>query len=350
MNFLLKGNALLLAAGLLFGCTAKVQESGDTPAEFVTPPVSDTASTGTTLPAPAPVASLDTAAYNRLQLYLANGDSSGRWPVKHEYPRPGAVLPFKRVVSYYGNLYSKQMGILGELPKKEMLKKLQGEIAKWTKADSVTPAIPALHYIAVTAQVEPGKAGKYRLRMPFHQIDTVIKWAQEIDALVFVDIQVGTGSIQEEVVQFEKYLSMPQVHLGIDPEFSMKTGARPGTQIGSYDAADINYVTEYLAGLVKKHNLPPKMLVIHRFTRPMVTNYKAIKLRPEVQIVMDMDGWGPPAKKTSTYKSFIYPEPVQYTGFKMFYKNDVAKVGMKEEMQPEALLKLKPRPIYIQYQ
>jgi hypothetical protein len=143
---------------------------------------------------------------------------------------------------------------------------------------------------------------------------------------------------------------MPQVHLGIDPEFSMKTGARPGTQIGSYDAADINYVTEYLAGLVKKHNLPPKMLVIHRFTRPMVTNYKSIKLRPEVQIVMDMDGWGPPAKKISTYKSFIYPEPVQYTGFKMFYKNDVAKVGMKEEMQPEALLKLKPRPIYIQYQ
>jgi hypothetical protein len=82
----------------------------------------------------------------------------------------------------------------------------------------------------------------------------------------------------------------------------------------------------------------------------MVTNYKQIKLRPEVQIIMDMDGWGPPAKKVGTYKSFIYPEPVQFTGFKIFYKNDTERVGMKQEMQPEDLLKLKPRPMYIQYQ
>ena len=29
----------------------------------------------------------------------------------------------------------------------------------------------------------------------------------------------------------------------------------------------------------------------------MVTNYKEIKPLPEVQIVMDMDGWGEKAKK-----------------------------------------------------
>jgi hypothetical protein len=109
---------------------------------------------------------------------MVNGDTTGRWPVKHEYPLPGAVLPFKRVVSYYGNLYSKQMGILGELPKREMLKKLQYETDRWAKADPTTPAVPALHYIAVTAQLLPGKGGKYRLRMPFHQIDTVINWAR----------------------------------------------------------------------------------------------------------------------------------------------------------------------------
>ncbi len=59
-------------------------------------------------------------------------------------------------------------------------------------------------------------------------------------------------------------------------------------------AADINYVTEQLARIVRENKLPPKVLVIHRFTRNMVQGCKDIKLRPEVQIVMDMDGWGAP--------------------------------------------------------
>jgi hypothetical protein len=242
------------------------------------------------------------------------------------------------------------MGILGELPKDSMFRRLKSEVDKWTKADSLMPSIPALHYIAVTAQNLPGSGGKYRLRMPFHQIDTVIKWAKEINALTFIDIQVGLSSVQAEVPEFEKYLAMPDVHFGIDPEFSMKTGAKPGSVIGSFDAADINFVTEYLAGIVKKYNIPPKILVIHRFTQGMVTNYKQIKLRPEVQIVMDMDGWGEAARKVNTYKQFIYPEPVEYTGFKIFYRNDTERVGAKVVMQPEELLKLTPRPVYIQYQ
>src|SRR5688572_15634725 len=67
---------------------------------------------------------LDTALYNQRLNRITNGDSSGKWPVKSEYPLAGAILPFKRIVAFYGNLYSKQMGILGELPRKQMLGKL----------------------------------------------------------------------------------------------------------------------------------------------------------------------------------------------------------------------------------
>ena len=91
---------------------------------------------------------------------------------------------------------------------------------------------------------------------------------------------------------------MPQVHFGMDPEFSMKDGSHPGKKIGTYDADDVNYVSGYLADVVKKYNLPPKILIVHRFTKKMVTNYQNIKLRQEVQIVMDMDGLGDPGLKT----------------------------------------------------
>jgi hypothetical protein len=292
---------------------------------------------------------LDTALYDAKVRWITNGDSTGKWPVKSDYPRAGAILPFKRILAYYGNLYSTKMGVLGEYPEQEMLAKLKAEMKRWQAADTTVEVIPALHYIAVTAQGSPGAGGKYRLRMPFKEIDKVLAMAEKINALVFIDIQVGLGTVQDEVPQFEKYFKMPNVHFGIDPEFSMKTGAKPGSVIGTFDAADINYVTNYLAKIVKDNNLPPKILVVHRFTQGMVTNYKNIKLNPEVQIVMDMDGWGAQARKISTYKSFIHREPVQFTGFKLFYKNDFRETGSRI-MTPEEVLKLKPQPVYIQYQ
>lgn len=293
---------------------------------------------------------VDTAAYNAKLKYLANGDTSGYWPVKKQpYPLAGAILPFKRVVAYYGNLYSKRMGILGELPPKEMIAKLNQEVKHWEKADPKTPVQPALHYIAVVAQGDGGKDGKFRARMPFKQIDSVLKIAEKAKAIVFLDIQVALSNIHSELPLLEPYLKMPNVHLGIDPEFSMKDGSKPGKRIGTYDAADINYTSEYLAKLVRQYNLPPKILTVHRFTKKMVTNTPNIKLRPEVQIVMHMDGWGEPELKRGTYRHFIFPEPVQFTGFKLFYKNDIKKAPNKM-MTPEDLMRLKPLPSYIQYQ
>lgn len=271
------------------------------------------------------------------------------WPVKTVYPNAGAILPFKRIIAYYGNLYSTKMGILGEYPEAEMTAKLKAEVKKWTEADPGTPAIPALHYIAVVAQVAAGDDGKYRARMPNTEIDKVLKMAEKINALVFLDLQVGFSTLQSEIPVFEKYFKMPNVHLGVDPEFSMKNGIRPGKVVGTFDATDINYAANYLAKLVKENNLPPKILIVHRYTQKMLTNYNLIKPLPEVQIVVHMDGWGGVAKKLGTYRNFIYPEPVQFTGFKIFYKNDILTPG-SSLMTPSDVLKLNPKPIYIQYQ
>ena len=271
------------------------------------------------------------------------------WPVKTVYPNAGAILPFSRIIAYYGNLYSTKMGVLGEYPETVMLQKLEAEVKKWEDADPATLVIPALHYIAVVAQGSAGKDGKYRFRMPDSEIDKVLAIAAKINAIVFLDIQVGFSTVQVEVPLLEKYLKMPNVHLGIDPEFSMKSGIRPGKVVGTVDASDINFASNYLAKIVRENNLTPKVLIVHRYTQKMVTNYKQIKTLPEVQIVMDMDGWGVEAKKINTYQQFVYKEPVQFTGFKLFYKNDLLTKGTTL-MTPNTLLKLNPQPVYIQYQ
>ncbi len=271
------------------------------------------------------------------------------WPVKTVYPNYGALLPFNRIVAYYGNFYTGELGVLGQNPPQVMLGMLMGEVSKWQAADPKTPVIPALDYIAVTAQGAPGADGKYRLRMPGDQIEKAITLANQVNGLVILDIQVGQSNVETEVPLLAQYLKLPNVELALDPEFSMKPGQRPGTVIGSMDASDINFAANFLANLVTENHIPPKILVVHRFTENMVTNTQDIMPLSQVQVVMDMDGFGTPAQKTKVYRQVVEDYPVQFTGLKLFYKNDIAppSPGL---MTDSAALNLMPEPSFIQYQ
>ncbi|WP_439883544.1 hypothetical protein ACSX1A_08875 [Pontibacter sp. MBLB2868] len=337
------------AAAALFGCllfstSCSQEQEAHSAAAAVKAPSEATLATATKPDTVTQVTAPDSALAAKTE--VPKTDTSYQYPGPK--PLPGALLPHKRILAYYGNPLSKRMGILGELPEEQVLAKLDEEVAKWNKADSLTPVQPALHAIVVTAQGHPSAGGKYRLRMSDNMIDGVLEMAKKRDAIVFLDVQVGQSTLQEELPRLEKYLQLPNVHLGVDAEFSMKDGGVPGRKIGTYDAADINYATKYLADLTKEHNLPPKLLIVHRFTQRMITNADDIKLRPEVQIVMHMDGWGPPSLKRDTYRRYIKNEPVQFTGFKLFYKNDTK--NNSRLMTPEEVLALKPTPMYIQYQ
>lgn len=341
--YLSKLNLLLFIVICIF---TECGKSGKPSRHIVTPSKKDAAL------AVKPVAEksqVDTARYNALLLYLDHGIVSANWPVKATYPYASPILPFKRIVAYYGNFYSARMGILGALQPDDMLGKLQAEVKNWEQADTLIPVQPAIEYIAVTAQGKPGKDGKYRQRMPFNQIDKALALAEKANAILILDVQVGHDTLSDELPRLQPYLKMNNVHLAIDPEFSMKDGSIPASKIGSFDAADINYASDYLAQIVHRFHLSPKLLIVDRFTAHMVTNYQAIVKRPEVQIIMNMDGFGMPAKKIYTYKTFIANEPVQFTGIKLFYKNDIASPPYKL-MTPAEVLKLNPSPVYIQYQ
>jgi hypothetical protein len=280
------------------------------------------------------------------------------WPVKTATQLPGAILPGHRIVAFYGNPLSKRMGILGELPPDQMLARFDKEIAAWRRADPSTPVMPALHLIAVVAQGAPGRDGKYRMRMTDSLIELVSSWAAKRNALVFLDVQVGKSTVQEEVPRLIPFLKRPNVHLAIDPEFSMKprmdrkqgvvVTAKPGARIGTMSADDVNYAIGLLSDLVKQNNLSPKVLVVHRFTHDMLTGAGKIRLDPRVQVVIDMDGWGQPWLKYDSYRAYVEAEPVQFTGFKLFYHNDTKKGDPL--LTPGEVLLLNPKPLYIQYQ
>ena len=69
-----------------------------------------------------------------------------------------------------------------------------------------------------------------------------------------------------------------------------------------------------------------------------------IRRDPNVQVVIDMDGFGAPSLKRSTWRIVVQRDPVQYTGFKLFFKND------KPMMTMQQVIELYPSPVYVQYQ
>jgi hypothetical protein len=263
----------------------------------------------------------------------------------------GAILPQYRIVAYYGNPHSKRMGVLGEYPEQEMLSMLDNTVAMWRTADPSTPVIPAIHLVAVVAQGYAGSDGKWRLREGPDTIEQAYRWAQSRQGLLFVDIQAGQSTLQQELPPLLTYLQRPDVHLGIDPEFYMhykREGIRPSVKVGQVMSTDVNYVIRVLDQLAREKNLPPKILVVHRFRADMVPDAENIRPTPRVQVVMHMDGWGPPWLKFDSYKDYIVQHPVAFTGFKFFYHNDTK--GGEPMLTEREVLQLLPHPLYLQYQ
>jgi len=288
------------------------------------------------------IAYASTVAFGRRQL--------AKWPTPPD-ALPGSIFPAKRIVAFYGNPLSKRMGVLGEYPVDTMLAKLDAAVREWNAADPSTPAQPALQLIAVVAQGAPGRDRMYRLRMDTALIEKVYGWAQQRHALLFLDIQVGHSTMQQELPRLMRFLERPDVHLAMDAEFAMhysKEGVVPGKRIGQFDAKDINWVSNQLQQLVSEKKIPPKVLIVHRWTKEMISNSDKIDVDPRVQIVMDMDGWGPPWMKFESYRDYIDLFPVEYTGFKLFFHNDVKRGDPL--LTPLELLRLRPKPLYIQYQ
>ncbi|MGE3268336.1 MAG: hypothetical protein AB7P40_06285 [Chloroflexota bacterium] len=273
---------------------------------------------------------------------------AGPRPARNEHvlppALPGSVLPAKRIVSYYGNPLSSGMGILGELPPEKLFPRLREQAAAYEAADKTRPVIPALELVTVVAQAQPGADGLYRLRMDTELIEKVSTWAEEQGFLLILDVQIGWGNVDDEVRWLLPFLKRKHIHLALDPEFAMQKGVRPGAKIGTMDADAINGAMKTLSNLVESEGLPPKLLLVHRFTEDMVTNWQQIAHDPKVQVVMVMDGFGNPAIKSRQYNELIVDQRVEYTGFKLFYSHD------EPLMTPTQVLQLDPSPDLIIYQ
>jgi hypothetical protein len=173
---------------------------------------------------------------------------------------------------------------------------------------------------------------------------------------VFIDVQLGKKTPAQAVKPLLKYLKYDNVHIAVDPEFSVDNlSVRPGKKIGSITGPQINEVQEMMRDYIVANGIKDdKILLIHMFTEKMVTDKKAIQYTDRVHLVMHLDGHGSPALKIRIYNS-LYTEARAAKvvgGFKVFYKQDKPRMTPRQVLGLESVGKSRVRdmPRVITYQ
>ena len=210
---------------------------------------------------------------------------------------------------------------------------------------------PALHLIVSVAQGQPGKDGLYRQRSDPDLIEKIYGMAHARGAITILDLQAGKSTIDSELPVILPFLQRPDVHLGLDPEFNMhhnREGRIPGEKIGAMDADEINYVIATLANLVTTYHLPPKVLVVHRFTTNMLQRASSITAR-SARAGGDQHG-----RLGTAVAQVRHVQEVRGRRARAVHRIQAVLPQRHAARRRAAVagrsLALRPRPIYIQYQ
>jgi hypothetical protein len=237
------------------------------------------------------------------------------------------------------------MGALGAYDPADAIAAVASVAEEYDALNGTRGAVPALHLIVAVAQAAPGDDGLYLERMDQELLSEYIEAARANQVLLFLDVQVGWSDVLLEVGMLADALREPFVHLALDPEFAtLGSGAAPGVVIGSLEADEVNAVQSYLATLVRTLRLPPKVLVLHQFMEHMLTGTEEFADVPEVELSVDMDGYGGDGAKLSKYELYSLSHYSERPAIKLFYDWDAPLIT------PERLLALERPPDLVIYQ
>jgi hypothetical protein len=259
--------------------------------------------------------------------WLAVHGGSGQLP-------PGALLVacaalhpvFERaqVVALYGYPAVPTMGILGALSPEAAADEALRRASEFDALNGGRSVVAAFEPIVVVAQSSPGATGEYVGRMPENVLQSYVEVARTRDMLVILDLQIGWADPVAEVLRLEPLLRLPFVHLALDPEYMTRPkGEAPGQAIGTITADQVNAVQAQLDLIVQRYSLPPKILVVHQFREDMVqVPTGRFAAYPSVDVLIDMDGFGPASAKLSKYQLFALSSYAERAGLKLFLEWD----------------------------
>lgn len=255
-----------------------------------------------------------------------------------------SMLAGNTLVAYYGSPRQPAMGILGEHDAETIAWLLSARAARFDALNGDAGVVPVLHLVYGVAQPETGAAGLYLRYLDDRTVRLYLDLARRYGFALVLDLQIGHSNALAEVLKILPYLEEPDVHVALDPEFALAGGPKPGSAIGTLDASDINAVQWLLGEFTFRRQLPKKVLIVHQFEAAMISDAQSIERSGGVDLVIDMDGYGPADIKTVKYQRYANATYAPYGGIKLFLRHD------PDLMTEEQLLDIEPRPVFFLYQ
>lgn len=234
------------------------------------------------------------------------------------------------------------MGVLGRHRGDELADGLRKQAAVYARLTG-RKVMAGYHLVAVIAQPTAGRDGKWRRRETTETIQAMLDQARANGFKLILDVQPGHSTVAAELAYLRPYLEEPDVYLALDPEFAMQVGETPGRRIGTMRAADVNDAIDLLDTIVRDRNLPPKVLIVHQFTMGMLADKHEIRDSPNVDVVLDVDGFGDRPLKRAMYR-MVVRRPLEYSAIKLFYREDTNLFA------EEDVMRLQPEPAVVIYQ
>ena len=267
-----------------------------------------------------------------------------------EVPGGGfSILPVdgsaRRYVAFYGHPETSTLGVLGEQGPVETLARMEPFLTAYAGDGSQT--VPVFEMIASVAAANATDDGDYSFEWPISTFDDWVAAAVANDAYIVLDLQSGRDDFLTQAKQYEEMLKLPFVGLALDPEWRLGPDQVHLKQVGRVEAAEVNEVIHWLADLVRENGLPQKMMIVHQFRTFMIQDRHLLEQRPELQLVIQMDGDGTEAQKDNTYAALNVgaEESFWAWGWKNFFDED--EPGPPT---PDATMAKEPSPIYVSYQ
>ncbi|MCJ1702618.1 hypothetical protein [Rathayibacter sp. VKM Ac-2926] len=249
-------------------------------------------------------------------------------------------------VAIYGTPGAPVLGVLGE----------QGLDATIARAEAVAEpyrsltdlqVVPSLEIITTVAAGSAGGDGDYSNELDPAGIRPYIDAAAAAGMYVVLDLQPGRSDFLTQAQAYEELLRLPNVGLALDPEWRLAPDEVPLAQIGRVQATEVDSVSSWLADLVQREGLPPKMFVLHQFRLSMLQDRDSIRRdRPELEFLIHVDGQGGQPDKQATWNALHEgaPEGIAW-GWKNFYDEDLPMLTPAQTMAQVA-----PLPDLITYQ
>lgn len=269
-------------------------------------------------------------------------------PADEETELPGGgrvVFPGRRLVALYGHPGAPSLGVLGEQGVARAVSRAAA-VARPYRRLSTVPVVPTFELIATVAQKAAGTDGDYSGESTVDELRPWVRAAGRNGMYVVLDVQAGRADVLDQLRRYRSLIREPHVGVAVDPEWKLGPRQKPLGRVGHIGAAEVNRAIAWIAELTRTHGLPKKLFVVHQFRLSMIRNEGRLRTdRPEVSVLIHMDGQGSPAQKEATWDAVRRARPDGVPlGWKNFYDEDTRL------FTPRRTLDRRPRPVMVSYQ